>query len=92
MMFWSAIISVLALISSVAAGPLAAQEPLSIPRIDDDKVPVDLGVVSRCPDALVCESIFNQVLPKVLDIVDVRLGYVAQCAIRTHVYGLSINI
>jgi len=29
------------------------------------RVPVELGVMSRCPDALLCESVFDQVLKEV---------------------------
>jgi len=42
------------------------------------RVPVQLGVMSRCPDALLCESRFNQVLDKVSDKVDLSLVYVAK--------------
>jgi hypothetical protein len=42
------------------------------------KVAVQLGVMSRCPDALLCESTFNEVLDKVMDKVDLSLVYVAK--------------
>ncbi|TFK43541.1 hypothetical protein BDQ12DRAFT_561142, partial [Crucibulum laeve] len=41
------------------------------------KVPVQLGVMSRCPDALLCESTFNEVLHEVAGKVDISLIYVA---------------
>lgn len=42
------------------------------------KVPVELGVMSRCPDALVCEDVFNQVVQRVGDKVDLSLVYIAK--------------
>lgn len=42
------------------------------------KVPIQLGVMSRCPDALLCESTFNEVLDKVKNKVDLSLVYVAK--------------
>ncbi|KAF8974578.1 hypothetical protein BDZ97DRAFT_35712 [Flammula alnicola] len=51
------------------------ESPLNAPDI---KVPVQLGVMSRCPDALLCESRFNEVLEKVVDKVDLSLVYVAK--------------
>ena len=44
----------------------------------DRKVPVHLGVMSRCPDALVCEAVFDTVLPNVSDKVDLSLVYIAK--------------
>jgi len=44
----------------------------------DVKVPVQLGVMSRCPDALLCESVFNQVLEKVARKIKLSLTYVAE--------------
>ena len=43
----------------------------------DKKVLVQLGVMSRCPDALLCESVFNEVLDRVPDKVNLSLVYVA---------------
>lgn len=42
------------------------------------KVPVQLGVMSRCPDALLCENIFDQVLDKVAGKIELSLIYVAK--------------
>jgi len=44
----------------------------------DVRVPVQLGVMSRCPDALLCESVFNAVLKEVADKVDLSLVYIAK--------------
>jgi len=62
---------------------LALLLPLSckndaLARLDDVRVPVILGVMSRCPDALLCEAVFDQVLNKVIGIIDLKLNYVGQ--------------
>ncbi|KIK65286.1 hypothetical protein GYMLUDRAFT_38721 [Collybiopsis luxurians FD-317 M1] len=44
----------------------------------DIKVPVHLGVMSRCPDALLCENLFDAVLKKVSDKIDLQLVYIAK--------------
>ncbi|KZP17283.1 hypothetical protein FIBSPDRAFT_830755 [Athelia psychrophila] len=44
----------------------------------DIKVPVKLGVMSACPDALVCEAVFDKVLEQVREIVDINLTYIAK--------------
>lgn len=46
--------------------------------LGDIKVPVELGVMSQCPDALLCENVFNEVLHKVPDKLVISLRYVAQ--------------
>lgn len=59
--------------------PLVVQRPWESDRVADDiKVPVVLGVMSRCPDALLCESVFDQVLKKTSNKVDFSLTYIAQ--------------
>ncbi|KAF8913888.1 hypothetical protein CPB84DRAFT_1757832 [Gymnopilus junonius] len=50
----------------------------SLLNAPDVKVSVQLGVMSRCPDALLCESRFAQVLDKVSDKVNLSLVYVAK--------------
>ena len=44
----------------------------------DVKVPVVLGVMSRCPDAQLCESVFEQVLRKVDKKVDISLTFIGK--------------
>lgn len=44
----------------------------------DIKVPVQLGVMSKCPDALLCERRFTEVLEQVSDKVDLSLVYVGK--------------
>lgn len=41
------------------------------------RVPVTLGVMSRCPDALLCETLFDSVIPRVAEKIDLALAYVA---------------
>ncbi len=47
----------------------------------DIKVPVELGVMSRSPDALLCENIFDHVLQWVSRKVDFTLRYIAECVV-----------
>jgi hypothetical protein len=47
----------------------------------EKKVPVILGVMSQCPDALYCEAVFDKVLHQVGDIVDLSLTFIGRCAI-----------
>jgi hypothetical protein len=57
-----------------------AQNPWSIQNsfTSNLRVPVVLGVMSRCPDALLCETLFDNVIPKVADKIDLSLAYVAK--------------
>lgn len=41
------------------------------------RVPVTLGVMSRCPDALLCETLFDNVIPRVAEKINLSLAYVA---------------
>ena len=58
--------------------PFRVQYQDELRTISDIKVPIQLGVMSRCPDALLCESTFNDVLSKVIDKVDLSLVYIAK--------------
>lgn len=54
------------------------QVPMS-DRLDEDvKVPVVLGVMSACPDALLCESVFDRVLKRVGNKIDLSLTFIGQ--------------
>jgi len=55
----------------------------------DIKVPIQLGVMSRCPDALMCESTFNEVLSTVIDKVDLSLVYIAKIDDSEPGFGVS---
>ncbi|KAH8118686.1 hypothetical protein DFH11DRAFT_1568690 [Phellopilus nigrolimitatus] len=52
------------------------QSPLGVDGDDDVKVPVTFGVMSRCPDALLCESVFDKALPRVEDKIDLSLSFI----------------
>ncbi|KAH7914365.1 hypothetical protein BJ138DRAFT_1133468 [Hygrophoropsis aurantiaca] len=56
---------------------------------DEVKVPVVLGVMSRCPDAILCESVFNRVLQRVGDKVDISLSFLAKANASEPVYGVT---
>ncbi|KAJ7781248.1 hypothetical protein B0H16DRAFT_1658872 [Mycena metata] len=67
------------LATSGAVPPLVhVKSSQSVFRSDAVRVPVELGVMSRCPDALLCEPIFDAVLQKVGEKVDLELIYVAK--------------
>jgi hypothetical protein len=57
-----------------SATPAAVQQSWSI---STRRVPVTLGVMSRCPDALLCETLFDKVIPRVAEKIDIALAYVA---------------
>jgi hypothetical protein len=58
---------------------LQDSSPRQSPTHQDVKVPVQLGVMSRCPDALLCESVFNRVMEKVAEKIELSLTYIAKC-------------
>lgn len=47
-------------------------------EIQDVKVPLVLGVMSQCPDALLCESVIDRVLQQVEDKVDLSLTFIGR--------------
>jgi len=54
------------------------------------RVPVTLGVMSRCPDALLCESVFDEVFEKVgHQKVDLSLTFIGQLNTSEPVYGTT---
>ena len=48
-------------------------------RRRDVKVPVTLGVMSRCPDALLCEAVFDKVVAQVGDKMELSLSFIGTC-------------
>ncbi len=48
-------------------------------RKPDVKVPVTLGVMSRCPDALICEAVFDKVVTKIGDKIELSLSFIGKC-------------
>ncbi|KAI0053633.1 hypothetical protein FA95DRAFT_1481210 [Auriscalpium vulgare] len=75
-MITHALLVIFSAVSPAIASPASAQQPWQLQK--DVKVPVTLGVMSRCPDALFCEAVFDQVLPRVADKIDFSLTYVAK--------------
>ena len=64
-----------------AVHPLMVQDNSQIIIAEDVKVPVVLGVMSRCPDALLCEAVWDRVLQRVGDKVDISLSFIAKYAL-----------
>lgn len=58
--------------------PLKVQDNSQITLSEDVKVPVVLGVMSRCPDAMLCEAVWDRVLQRVGDKVDISLSFIAE--------------
>lgn len=78
-MHYLSLLSSLCLISvAMALAPLSVQDQFHTSFSDDNKVPVVLGVMSRCPDAILCESVFNRVLQRVGNKVDISLSFIAK--------------
>jgi hypothetical protein len=67
-----------ALAFAVAVNAASPQTPLSS-EVGAVKVPVVLGVMSRCPDTILCESVFDTVLKEVGDKIDLSLSFIAGC-------------
>jgi len=53
------------------------------------RVPVTLGVMSACPDAILCESVIDQVLQDVQDKVDLSLTYIGKLNASEPNYGVT---
>jgi hypothetical protein len=79
-MLSTGIISTLSLSLAIAAATPTdlQQESWSSPTTNDIRVPVTLGVMSRCPDALQCETLFDNVIPRVAEKINLSLAYVAK--------------
>ncbi len=45
---------------------------------DAVKVPVILGVMSACPDAILCESVFDHVLQRIGEKIDLGLSFIGK--------------
>jgi len=75
--------------------PSLVQASVTPFRVQDDitvygsKVPVVLGVRSRDKDALLCQSVFDQVLKRVPDKVDLSFAYVANIDASDKDFGVS---
>lgn len=68
------------ILSNVLAPPLppsVANQNAGLFKLDR-KVALELAVMSQCPDALICESVINEVLPKVANKVNLTLHYIGE--------------
>jgi hypothetical protein len=70
MMFFAPLV----FLSLVAAYATPNQQSWSASTL---RVPLILGVMSRCPDALLCETLFDKVIPRVAEKINFSLAYVA---------------
>jgi len=52
-------------------------------------VPVTLGIMSRCPDAAICESIFDDVLDRAGQKVQMHLSFIAKLNDSDPTYGVT---
>ncbi|KAH9179627.1 hypothetical protein EDB89DRAFT_2110949 [Lactarius sanguifluus] len=68
-----------------------AQDSWSItgPFTNTLRVPVILGVMSRCPDALLCETLFDKVIPKVAEKIDLSLTFIARLNSSDSEFGVT---
>lgn len=82
------LLSLLGLVGAAMAlaAPLTIQDQFHTTFSDDVKVPVVLGVMSRCPDAILCESVFNRVLQRAGGKMDISLSFIAK-----YVHGYPIS-
>ncbi|KAH9965871.1 hypothetical protein BC827DRAFT_1180510 [Russula dissimulans] len=87
----SAIISTLslALVIASATPTDVQQQSWSAPTTNDVRVPVTLGVMSRCPDALKCEALFDSIIPRVREKINLSLAYVAKFNVSDPQFGVS---
>ena len=65
--------------------PFIVQTPQDY-TVQDVKVPLTLGVMSQCPDALLCESVIDRVLQRVWDKVDLSLSFIGRWVNKIHPY------
>jgi hypothetical protein len=71
-------LTLLILLATAFGRYLLLQRPSLGGAFDDIKVPLELGVMSACPDAILCESVFDKVLNEVGDKVDLSLSFLAR--------------
>jgi len=70
-----AVVAVLAIVVGVSSLQFSLVKEL---KNDPDAVRVDLFVMSKCPDANVCETTMSPVIQQVGSIVDLHVNYIAQ--------------
>ena len=71
------LLGILCVSTQAAINPLKVQDSPDVLLTKHVKVPVVLGVMSRCPDALLCEAVWDRVLQRVADKVDISLSFIA---------------
>ncbi|KAG9091876.1 hypothetical protein FS749_016167 [Ceratobasidium sp. UAMH 11750] len=76
------------LAAATAVPELVAQDEIT-QNVQDIKVPVMLGVMSRCPDAITCETVFDKVLERVGDKVDMSLAFIGTVNASEPLYGVT---
>lgn len=80
-MFSTLIILITGLLLTISNGvqtPFDVQAPSDYHSTAETKVPVILGVMSQCPDAILCESVFNRALEHVADKIDLSLTFIGR--------------
>jgi len=85
------LVALAALVSSTVALPPHAQAPIGLAPVPDNntRVPIMLGVMSRCPDALLCESVLDGAFKQTWDIVDINLSFVGKINDSDSDYGVT---
>ena len=66
-------------VAHAAVPAFTVQEMPQVVLPQNTKVPVLLGVMSQCPDAIYCEDVFNDVLTRTLDKIDLSLTFIGKC-------------
>ncbi|EUC66448.1 gamma interferon inducible lysosomal thiol reductase GILT protein, putative [Rhizoctonia solani AG-3 Rhs1AP] len=69
--------------------PEIISQDASVTLVKDYKVPITLGVMSRCPDALMCEEVFNNVVNRVSDKIDIGLAFIGTVNASEPLYGVT---
>ncbi|KAG8714826.1 hypothetical protein FRC11_006923 [Ceratobasidium sp. 423] len=77
------------LAARAATLPKIISQDGSVTQVDDYKVPVTLGVMSRCPDALMCEGVFNNVVNRVGDKINIGLAFIGTVNASEPLYGVT---
>lgn len=77
MPLWISILSVFNFVTGIFRLPVPQSiVPATYDQLDR-RVPVVLAVMSKCPDAVDCEGVFDDVLTEVGDMMDLQLTFIA---------------
>jgi len=77
MPLWISILSVFNFVTGIFHLPVPQSTAPVTHGLLDRKVPVILAVMSKCPDAVACEAVFDDVLTEVGDMMDLQLTFIA---------------